>query len=237
MLRIAREIVARVSRILGPPLPETIYSVRQNNLTYLSVTALKDLYDRIIDIENRNAKGAILEAGCALGGSAIVLAAAKSLERPLYVYDVFGMIPEPSSKDGEDIIQRYKVISGGEAQGIGGDTYYGYEKGLYNVVRENFQKQGFPTESNNVHLVQGLFEDMEIPDQPILLAHIDGDWYESVMTCLEKIEPHLAPNGVLVIDDYDSWSGCRKAVDDYFSTRKNDYTFEKKARLHIVKKS
>jgi hypothetical protein len=57
-------------------------------------------------------------------------------------------------------------------------------------------------------------------DQPVALAHIDGDWYESVMTCLQRIEPHLSEEGILVIDDYDAWSGCRTAVDEYFADKK-----------------
>jgi predicted O-methyltransferase YrrM len=76
---------------------------------------------------------------------------------------------------------------------------------------------------------------MQIKDH-IALAHIDGDWYESVKTCLERIEPHLVSGGVLVIDDYDAWSGCRTAVDEYFSDKKNLYQYIRKARLHLVRK-
>ena len=45
----------------------------------------------------------------------------------------------------------------------------------------------------------------------------------------------LIVGGVLVIDDYDSWSGCRRAVNDYFAGRKAECRFERRARLHIVK--
>ena len=73
------------------------------------------------------------------------------------------------------------------------------------------------------------------PAAPVALAHIDGDWYRSVLTCLERIWPWLIVGGVLVIDDYDSWSGCRCAVNDYFAGRIAEYRFERRARLHIVK--
>jgi asparagine synthase (glutamine-hydrolysing) len=72
--------------------------------------------------------------------------------------------------------------------------------------------------------------------QPVALAHLDGDWYESIMTCLQRIEPHLVPRGVLVIDDYDTWSGCRKAIDEYFLDKKHQYDFVRRSRLHIIKK-
>ena len=83
--------------------------------------------------------------------------------------------------------------------------------------------------------VQGLFQDTLHPDGPVAVAHIDGDWYESVRTCLERIEPHLPVGGVFVIDDYEAWSGCRMAVDEYFADKRDRYTFESRARLHIVR--
>ena len=74
-------------------------------------------------------------------------------------------------------------------------------------------------------------------DEPAALAHIDADWYQSVMTCLERIEPHLSPGGVLVIDDYDHWSRCRKAVDEYFADKRDRYFFLRRSRLHIVRRA
>jgi asparagine synthase (glutamine-hydrolysing) len=56
------------------------------------------------------------------------------------------------------------------------------------------------------------------------------------MTCLRRIEPHLVSGGVLVIDDYEDWSGCRKAIDDYFASRHGEFLFEMKSRLHIVRR-
>ena len=58
--------------------------------------------------------------------------------------------------------------------------------------------------------------------------------YASVHLCLERIVPHLIPGGILVIDDYYRWSGCRDAIDDYFRD-KTGFVFEKRSRLHIRK--
>jgi len=60
---------------------------------------------------------------------------------------------------------------------------------------------------------------MTIDSQPLSLAHIDVDWYEPVKTAIDRIEPNLVPGGSIVIDDYNDWSGCRRAVDDYMSTK------------------
>ena len=217
-------------------MPPVVRAVQTRSLSYLSEDALNDLFEQVRIVESRKIKGILVEAGCALGGSAIVMAAAKSKTRPLYVYDVFGMIPKPSARDGEDVQQRYQAIKGGQSPGIAGNRYYGYEEDLLTTVTENFRRHGVPVEANGVHLVKGLFEDTLRVEEPVALAHLDGDWYESVMTCLRRLEPHLVRDGVLIIDDYERWSGCREAVDEYFRDRLDHYEFVHRSRLHIIRK-
>ena len=91
------------------------------------------------ELEQGRVVGSVIEAGCALGGSAIVLAASKTKARPMYVYDVFGTIPPPSDADGEDVLRRYEEIVAGRSKGIGGDAYYGYEENLQAKVRASFR--------------------------------------------------------------------------------------------------
>lgn len=135
----------------------------------------------------------------------------KSPDRAMHVYDVFGMIPPPSERDDEDVHERYEIIKSGKSEGIGDKgKYYGYEEDLLTKVTENFRSHGLPLRENNIHLIQGLFEDILLISENIALAHIDCDWYDSVMVCLERIEPHLVSGGVLVIDDYHAWSGAEK---------------------------
>jgi asparagine synthase (glutamine-hydrolysing) len=150
------------------------------------------------------------------------------------VYDVFGMIPAPSEHDGADVHQRYEKIAGGEAKGVGGDTYYGYRDDLYEEVKASFSRLGVPVDEHNVDLVQGLFEDTIDLDEPVAFAHLDGDWYESTLTCLERIAPLVVPGGRIVLDDYDHWSGCRRAVDEYFADRPG-FRLEHKAKLHVIR--
>jgi asparagine synthase (glutamine-hydrolysing) len=216
-------------------MPAIIQRVQADCLTYLDESALHDLHDCVTALERESRQGALIEAGCALGGSAIVIAAAKSKERPLFVYDVFGMIPPPSQYDGPDVHARYATIQSGRSEGIGGNKYYGYEDDLLGKVKENFRRNGIDPEAHNVHLLKGLFEETLQVQGAVALAHIDGDWYNSVLTCLRRIEPYLVPGGVLVIDDYDDWSGCRKAVDEYFADRKGQYQFLRRSRLHVVR--
>jgi hypothetical protein len=150
------------------------------------------------------------------------------------IYDVFGMIPPPSAQDGDDVHERYAKITAGEARGPGGETYYGYRADLYDEVRASFARLGVPTEERHIELIKGLFEDTIDLDEPVAIAHLDGDWYESTMTCLERIAPLVVSGGRIVLDDYYAWSGCRRAVDEYFSGREG-FRLEHGARLHVVR--
>lgn len=209
--------------------------VRAEGLTFLDVPALLDLRRRVHEIEAARLPGSIVEAGCALGGSAIMLAASKRPSRPMSVYDVFGLIPPPSEHDDADVHARYETIVSGQAQGFGDGQYYGYQPDLKAKVAASFARFDLPLAESNVQLIEGLFQDTLHPDGPVALGHIDGDWYESVTVCLERIWPVLSPGGVLVIDDYDAWSGARKAVDGFLAANPQ-VVVERRSRLHLVKR-
>jgi asparagine synthase (glutamine-hydrolysing) len=228
-------MLSSLNRSRRRSLPAIIPAVQADHLTYLGNDALADLYERMEEIEERGLDGIVIEAGCALGGSAIVIATAKSPSRPFYIYDVFGIIPPPSNRDGPDVHQRYQAILSGHSEGIGGNKYYGYESSLLQKVRDNFDRHGVCLEERNTHLVRGLFQDTLQGGQPVALAHIDGDWYDSVMTCLTRLAPRLVRGGFIVIDDYDDWSGCRRAVDEYFADKRADFCFVQRSRLQIVR--
>ena len=194
---------------------DLIRLIRSNKLTYLSEQKLASLATTCNLIEKTQLPGIILEAGCALGGSSILLASLKALERPLFVYDVFGMIPPPTAEDTPDVHDRYRTIVEGKSQGISGDKYYGYEENLLEVVKSNFKSFGIDCEKQSVSLVKGLLQDTMNIDQAVAFAHVDVDWYDPVMTCLERVFPNLIPGGSIILDDYHDWGGCRKATDEY----------------------
>jgi predicted O-methyltransferase YrrM len=232
-----REQRARMSDARDPlpdDVEQVIRRVREERLTFLRRDHLRTLATLVRRVESDGVSGIVVEAGTAQGGSAIVIAAAKAAGRPMKVYDVFDMIPPPSELDGSDVHDRYQNIAAGEARGMGDDVYYGYRQDLYGEVRRSFTRLGVPLEERNVELVKGLFEDTIHLAEPVAFAHLDGDWYESTMTCLERIAPLLSPGGRIVIDDYYAWSGCRRAVDEYFEGR-DGFELHRRARLHVVK--
>ena len=218
-----------------PDLGKAIVDVRQRRLTYLRPPNLSDLADVVLQAESRGIEGAVVEAGTALGGSAIVLAKAKNPSRPMKAYDTFGMIPPPSEHDGADVHERYERIVRGEASGLGGDEYYGYKEDLLGQVSNSLREFGVDPATNNIELVQGLYEEVMKVDYPVAIAHVDCDWYSSVKTCLDAIGPQIVPGGRFVIDDYEHWSGCTEAVDEFLAAHGNEYRREWHSRLHLVK--
>ncbi len=105
----------------------------------------------------------------------------------------------------------------GESKGINGDTYYGYEKDLLAIVKRKLSSFGIEPQRDHVELIQGLLQERLTVEEPVAFAHVDVDWYEPVMACLQRIVPRLAVGGALILDDYNDWSGCRKAADEYFA--------------------
>jgi len=183
----------------------------------LSPAKLAALLTHCRRMEVTGRPGIVIEAGCALGGSTIVLAKSKGPERPLRVYDVFGMIPPPTADDTPDVLERYREIVDGKSRGIGGDLYYGYQPNLEEVVRGNLQRHGIDCNAQSISLIKGRLEDTMQIDQPVALAHIDVDWYQPVWTSLQRIFPRLVPGGSIILDDYHDWGGCRKAVDQFLA--------------------
>jgi asparagine synthase (glutamine-hydrolysing) len=221
--------------LLRGPAPSVARAVHAESLTYLEESALHDLHDETRAAERAAREGLLIEVGCALGGSAIVIAAAKAPGRRFEVYDVFGMPPGPSAGDGPDVQARWAVIASGQSPGISGGRYYGYVDDLLGRVRDNFRRHGVEPEATNVRFVKGLVQDTLVLGEPVAFAHVDCDRYESVRTSLERIAPRLVAGGVMVIDDYDHRSGCRKAVDEYLRVDGSLVRRRGRSRLHLVR--
>jgi O-methyltransferase len=217
------------SQIEEDNLSLTARAVMNERLTYLSAAKMKRLEAAVCDILKREVPGDILEFGVALGGSAIVLAKhAARCDRRFLGFDVFGMIPEPSSdKDDHKSKARYKVIASGKSAGIGGDLYYGYRKNLFHDVCTSFKRHGMQVDGIRVALHKGLFEETWPPHDVarVALAHLDCDWYDPVKFCLNALAENLAPGGAIVLDDYNDYGGCRTAVDEFLASR-SDFSIQ-----------
>jgi len=203
----------------------TSRSVRAQGLTYLSESKIKRIESALRDI--REVAGCTAEFGVALGGSGIIIASLAP-ERCFHGFDVFETIPEPSSeKDDEKSKARFRTIAAGEAKGLKGGSYYGYRSDLYGDVVAAFAKNGVPVDGERIRLHRGLFEET-VPSSglgALAFAHIDCDWYDPVTYCLTIAADRLNSGGVIVIDDYHDYGGCRTAVDEFLSSH-SDFEFE-----------
>lgn len=171
-----------------------------------------------------SANAAIVECGVWRGGStmamALALIDAGETSRPIYLYDTFEGMSEPTSKD----LQH----DGREALAMIADVERGGEKWCaagIDDVRANIASTGYPMD--RVRFVKGKVEET-IPDEmpeSIAILRLDTDWYESTKHELEYLYPRLVPNGVLILDDYGHWQGCREAVDEYFGSMSGHIPF------------
>ena len=49
---------------------------------------------------------------------------------------------------------------------------------------------------------------------PIAILRLDGDWYASTKICLDHLYERVVPGGFVIVDDYGTYEGCQKAVDE-----------------------
>lgn len=165
-------------------------------------------------INQNKLEGDIVECGIWRGGNLFLAKKIqdlyyKNIKRTFYGYDTFEGMPEPSVYDGEKVVQIYKnFLKKGERW---------TEASLDDV--ENSIKKLFLS-LDDFNLVKGKVEDTLINKKnlpsKISLLRLDTDFYESTKIELEILYPLLVQKGVLIIDDYGDFIGCRKAVDDYF---------------------
>jgi hypothetical protein len=214
-----------------------IAEIRAANLSYCGPPKLENIADAVLAVRAAGVRGDYVEAGVALGGSAILIGRIKPPAVRLDLFDVFAMIPPPGPGDGDDAHRRYAEIRSGKSPGLGGDTYYGYVENLREQVLANLRRFGLEPQRDGIRAIAGLFEDTLRPAGEVAFAHVDCDWYDSVRVCIERVAPRLATGGVIVFDDYSSYSGCRRAVDEWLAASNGfDVLFERRS-LGVRRKS
>lgn len=180
--------------------------VKVRPLTMVSYSRLRGLQRAVKHIVKHNIAGDIVECGVARGGSAAVLGLTLQrlgAKRDLWLFDTFQGLPRPSHHDPD-----FEIA----------DLYTGKCLGSVEDVSESLASLGI---RDNVHFVPGLFQDT-LPGAnlaSIAVLHVDGDWYESVKTCLECFYDKVSTGGIIQFDDYAHWAGARKAVDEFFANR------------------
>lgn len=205
-------------------LEETLNTLRSQGLTFCGRPGkLETLIAVVQRIEQQKIPGIFIEAGVAMGGSAIVTAKAKAPERRLQLYDVFEMLPPPSEKDDPQAKATYQSFVDGRVTGLTNQNYVQHAENLLAYIISNMENFGIDPNEQNITFHKGLFQSTLQIVEPVAFAHIDCDWYDSVVTCIERMAPNMSLGGIMLFDDYNSFAGCRKAVDEWLS---HDHRFK-----------
>jgi O-methyltransferase len=225
---VLQQIKRRLSRLVAPKLAgadRTLFdTMRTGGLTYLTEERFLTLGRELDRAAAAKVPGAVLEFGVAAGGSAVFLARRALAQGRTFVgYDLFGQIPPPGPDDPPEAHERHRIIREGKSEGLAGAKYYGYEEDLFGKVSALLASHGAPVDGARVTLVKGLFQDTvpgRLPD-PVVLAHVDCDWYEPVQLCLAELAPRMRVGAAVVLDDYADWEGCRRAADEFLACNPN----------------
>jgi hypothetical protein len=124
--------------------------------------------------------------------------------RRLWVFDTYEGLPAPTPDDPDFDIAK---------------SYTGTCLGTIEDVTGSFRRLGI---EDRTEFVKGLFQDTlpVTPIKQIAVLHIDGDWYQSVKTCLDLLYDKVSENGIIQLDDFGFWQGARKAVEEFFEERR-----------------
>ncbi|HXI68945.1 MAG TPA: TylF/MycF/NovP-related O-methyltransferase [Verrucomicrobiae bacterium] len=199
-----------------PILPRATAMFRAKRYTMTTPIRCRRLWDSCKTVLEGNVPGCFVECGVWKGGSSGIMALAiknAGQERNLHLFDSFEGLPEPTEKDGEYATTTY---SGGRSGGKLA-TINQCSAELDGVRHLILDKIKVPEKFAHFHV--GWFQNTVPVDAvklgSIALLRLDGDWYDSTKVCLEHLYPHLSPGGILILDDYFCWEGCRKATDEY----------------------
>jgi len=169
--------------------------------SWLSEARLRALWASVAAVIEADIPGAIVECGCATGGSAVLLGLAAGGCRPLHIFDGFRGLPEPSERDPDA-------------------AYASHYAGCCHGARADVER--FLSEHCvSATIVEGMYADTLPAPEPrdVAVLHVDCDFYDSVMACLEGFYDRVARGGRIHIDDYGHWAGCRAATHDFFAAR------------------
>jgi hypothetical protein len=146
--------------------------------------------------------GDFVECGVAKGGCLAFLTWL-SKELSVWGFDSFEEMPELTDEDEN---------CGSEWVGYNCSGAKGEEEAI-----ETFRR--FSVSMKNVKIVKGWFENTlqnyRSSIKSIAILRLDNDWYKSTKYCLETLYDLVPKGGIIIIDDYHTFTGCYKAVNEF----------------------
>jgi O-methyltransferase len=185
---------------------------KQVDAGIIDIKEIEKLVTYLIDVIDNNVDGDIVELGCYVGESSKFLMRTISetnSNKNLYLYDSFEGLPN---------LSEYEHNTGWKS---------GTLKTNENVLINNFLQNELPIPI--IH--KGWFN--EIPEhklpKKISFAFLDGDFYQSIYSSLEKVYDLVEDGGYIIFHDYErvDLPGVKKAIEDFFKKRGIDYNIKK----------
>ena len=197
---------------------ELVQEVINQNLTMTSPDRLLATLFAVKYVCNSKIDGDFVECGVWRGGNSILairLLNQLSNNKSVWMYDTFKGMTQPTSNDYENSTGR-KALDEYERQNEINHNNWCYSS--FDDVKNNIEpyKQNLTVNMIKGDIVETLKDNSNVPSS-ISVLRLDTDWYESTKVELEKLYPKLSSGGVLLIDDYGHWGGCKKAVDEFFT--------------------
>lgn len=201
---------------IDPANTEIIHKVAPYTMT--SPERIAALCDAVRYVVRNEVQGDFVECGVWRGGS--VMAVAETLvqleatNRRIHLFDTFDGI---ETSDHEQVEGFGKPENSKPDSKSGESNQSGPCVSHLQEVQENLLETGYPP--GLIKYYVGKVETTVPADHmhSIALLRLDTDWYESTRHGLIYLYPLLRQRGVLIVDDYGHWRGCRKAVDEYFA--------------------
>ena len=199
----------------------------------LPLSRLEALYEAVKYCETNHILGDYVECGVWKGGAMGLVALTNlqmnSTRRGLHLFDSFEEICKPDpildGKKANKEASKFLKINGrviDKDQPLTG--IYDFMGGP-GTLEENIKllehKIGYP--ENFIHYHKGWFNETLPADKDqiksIAILRLDGDWYESTKVCLNNLFDKVVSGGVVIIDDYGTYDGCKLAVDEFIGER------------------
>lgn len=185
---------------------------KSSKYTMTSPERMYALYTAVKYISSNEIPGDMVECGVWRGGSSMITALTlnhlEDTQRKLFLYDTYKGMTMPSENDRKDEVDKWKQHN---TKDYNAWAYASLDEVKVNIFSTNYPK-------SQIVFVEGEVEKTIpkiIPDK-ISLLRLDTDWYESTYHELKYLYPKLSKGGVLLIDDYGSKQGAKRAVNKYF---------------------
>ena len=207
---------------------ETLFEICSKESLNISKQRFLSLYQSLYYVYKNNINGDIVECGVFRGGSAMMMAHTmkkmsneKDEKKFLWLYDTFEGMANAKEIDVNILNEKAQDQLKSKKKKANNKDIWAFSP--LDQVKKNINSAGY--EEDKIIYVKGLVEETlkkNTPDK-ISLLRLDTDFYESTKVELEHLYPKIEKGGIIIIDDYGHWNGCKKAVDDYFSNKKNIY--------------